>query len=510
MKVFLMFADTDFDAERTARPGDDDLVDDLELTTLWAAAAGPDGVVLASVRTAMLEGLIDPDQIDYRQDVLADCLRHADVVRELYGLAVDAVVAQKKIYRASFFSRSSAALLNRSVAAMKIFSESLQHLRAVADEHGDAFGSRGFVRFFAAVRRELDDDYLGEVSRQLHTLQFQDGLLASASLGLNNEGVGYVLRTPRPENRGNFVLRRPPVKRPAYSRTIPHGDEAGHQELGALRDRILGLAADSVAQSAEHVLDFFTALRTELAFYVGCLNLHEQLSARGQRVCRTTPRPLGSTARTACELYDPCLALQTPNRVYGTDLSAEGVRLIFVTGANQGGKTTLLRAVGLAQLMMQAGMFVAATSFAASTVDGVFTHYRREEDRSMVMGKLEEELHRMSEIAQHVRPHSLLLCNESFAATNEREGAEIAAEVVRALNYVGVTVVFVTHLYEFSHRVYEEAPGSAVFLRADGDHADLDSSEGRPFLIREGEPLPTSHGPDLYRATFRVPAASRR
>ena len=45
----------------------------------------------------------------------------------------------------------------------------------------------------------------------------------------------------------------------------------------------------------------------------------------------------------------------------GNDLSADSKALVVVTGANRGGKTTFLRSVGLAHLMMQCGMFVAAS-----------------------------------------------------------------------------------------------------------------------------------------------------
>jgi DNA mismatch repair ATPase MutS len=51
----------------------------------------------------------------------------------------------------------------------------------------------------------------------------------------------------------------------------------------------------------------------------------------------------------------------------------------------------------------------------------------------MVSGRLDEELSRMSALADHIRPASLVLFNESFAATNEREGSEIGRQVVRAL-----------------------------------------------------------------------------
>ena len=122
-------------------------------------------------------------------------------------------------------------------------------------------------------------------------------------------------------------------------------------------------------------------------------------------------------------LYDACLSLSTEVRTVGNDVDADGKRLIMITGANQGGKSTFLRSVGLAQLMMQAGMFVAAESFTASVSAGVFTHFKREEDTAMDKGKLDEELARMSVIADQIGPGSLLLCNESFASTNERDGS---------------------------------------------------------------------------------------
>ena len=66
----------------------------------------------------------------------------------------------------------------------------------------------------------------------------------------------------------------------------------------------------------------------------------------------------------------------------------------------------------------------------------------------MTSGKFDEEFRRMSTIGRQVH-QARLLCNESFSATNEREGSEIATEIVRAMNEADVRVVFVTHLYEF-------------------------------------------------------------
>ena len=79
-------------------------------------------------------------------------------------------------------------------------------------------------------------------------------------------------------------------------------------------------------------------------------------------------------------------------------MKAEDKDLVIITGANQGGKSTFLRSIGLAQLMMQCGMFVAAESFGSNICTCLFTHYKREEDPTMRSGKLDEELGRMSSI----------------------------------------------------------------------------------------------------------------
>jgi DNA mismatch repair ATPase MutS len=172
---------------------------------------------------------------------------------------------------------------------------------------------------------------------------------------------------------------------------------------------------------------------------------------------------------------------------------------VMITGANQGGKSTFLRSVGLAQLMMQAGMFVPAESFRANVCAGVFTHFKREEDASMTRGKLDEELNRMSEIADTITPSGLLLCNESFASTNEREGSEIARQIVRAMVEAKVKVFFVTHLYDLASSLCRRQLQTALFLRA-----ERKPDGARTFRVLPGEPLPTSYGEDSYRRIFGI------
>jgi DNA mismatch repair ATPase MutS len=259
-------------------------------------------------------------------------------------------------------------------------------------------------------------------------------------------------------------------------------------------ERWLRSLLGTLGQSADHIFSFFGMLRAELGFYVACLNLRGQLIASGEPVCFPDPLPADTRAFSCRGLYEPCLALASPARVVGNDVAADGKSLVIVTGANQGGKSTFLRSVGLAHLMMQCGMFVAAELFRASVCSALFTHFRREEDPSMRSGRLDEELSRMKRITDRVIPNALVLFNESFSATNELEGAQVANGIVRALVETGSRVFFVTHSYELSHRLYVDCSPAWLFLRAE---RNIDGT--RSYRVVKGEPLRSSFGEDLYR-----------
>jgi len=498
MKAFLMYQDRDFDPQEKLPPNEQAVAQDLELNVLFNAMARGDKFLFDVGRSAIFFSLKDLDEIRYRQHALKDCLKNPAIVRNMYDIAVEAIEGKKR-GSWGFYSRYPSGILMGSIEALQIFVDLLGRLRGLADEHADKFESQAFATLFAMLKKELSDDYFIVIQDHLKRLKFRDGVLLSAELGKGNKGANYVLRRPHDRHQSwiaRIFARRPP----AYTYRLHPRDEAGARALSELRDRGINLVANALAQSAEHIRSFFSMLRTELAFYVGCLNLHAHLARKGEPTC--FPEPVGAHERRHSfrGLYDVALTLSLDRRVVGNDVNGDDKDLVVITGANQGGKSTFLRGIGLAQLMMQCGMFVPAGSFCANVCDGLFTHYKREEDTTMKSGKLDEELKRMSEIADNVTPNSLLLFNESFAATNEREGSEIARQIVGALLEKRIKIFFVTHLYELAHGLYDGKMKNAAFLRA-----ERKADGGRTFKLIEGEPLETSYGEDLYRRIFSAP-----
>jgi MutS domain V len=515
MRALLMHPDRDFDPDQLLQrqiysygrdvdrqphlsSREQNLIQDLELDTLLQAMAGNDEFLCAVARKALLSGLRnDVNTILYRQEILKDCLQNPAVVRELYKLTVGAVETTRK-HAWGLSSHYPSSMLYSSTDFLEMLVGVLRKLRQIAEVNVGRFRSDGFMALFAMLEKELSDDYLANVLEHLTISKFHKGVLLSAALGEWNESSDLALRKAPGKTQSWFerLLGKGP---PAYTFHLHERDEAGARIVSNMRTRGISRVAVALAKSADHVLNFFKMLRTELAFYVACLNLHDRLAAKTEPVCFPTPVPAADRKHNFKGLYDICLSLHTETGVVSNTADADGKNLIIITGANQGGKSSFLRSIGLAQVMMQCGMFVGAEGFEAELCPLLFTHYKREEDATMKSGKLDEELARMSEIVDHLVPNSMVLFNESFAATNEREGSEIAKQVVCALLEKRIKIFYVTHLYEFAHGFFERESGDAFFLRA-----ERKADGSRTFKLLEGEPLETSYGEDLYREIFEM------
>jgi hypothetical protein len=466
---------------------------DLGLDDVVAAMAAGDELIADVARRVLLTSLLDRDDLTYRQGALGDALAHRQLVRDLYDLAGEALDRERGVYGGLVTNPTS--VLQRAVEVLEATLDVLRRLRVVAEANVGVVSSEAFRSLLSRLRDVLDDAFLAEAASQLQRLRFRDGVTVGVRLGVGGKGVGHVLREP--------PLRQPVLRRLlAGSRTpatirVDEQDDASARALQELREQAITPVADVLARASRDVLTSLGALRRELGFYVGCGNLTDRLGQLGAPTCVPEVRPAGEPVLTAAGLYDIGLSLRTGKPVVGNDVAADGRPLVLVTGANQGGKSTFLRSVGLAQLMAQAGMFVAADAFRTSVASHWFTHFERGEDATMVSGRLDAELAEMSAIVDRLRPGDLLLLNESFGSTNEREGSLLARDIVRALTSVGVRVVYVTHLYDLAAALYRDDPAGTCFLRA-----ERRPDGTRTYRVLEGAPLPTSYGQDLYDQVF--------
>ena len=167
----------------------------------------------------------------------------------------------------------------------------------------------------------------------------------------------------------------------------------------------------------------------------------------------------------------------------------------------------MLRSLGLAQLMTQSGMFVGAERCSANVVRRRLHALqarggRDDGERQARRGAAPDERDRRPDHAGLL----VLLCNESFASTNEREGSEIARQVVRALLRRAAS-------RSCSSRTCTSSRTASTRRRCDSRcflRAERGADGARPFKLAEGEPLPTSYGEDCYRRViFGAPTPRR-
>ncbi|XP_038669646.1 DNA mismatch repair protein Msh6 [Scyliorhinus canicula] len=129
---------------------------------------------------------------------------------------------------------------------------------------------------------------------------------------------------------------------------------------------------------------------------------------------------------------------------------------LLVTGPNMGGKSTLMRQVGLLVILAQLGCYVPAESCKFNPVDRVFTRLGASDRIMSGESTFFVELSETSSILQHATPHSLVLLDELGRGTATYDGTAIASAVVKELaENIKCRTLFSTHYHslveDFSH-----------------------------------------------------------
>lgn len=494
MTLHLMYKDHGFDAQENLPWNYVDLARDLDLEPIIEAMAGGDDFVAQVVSRALVIGVGDSDTILYRQDVLRDTLSNTNTLRNVYATITQAVTeGRRELFW--IINHNPESIVFSSVRTLEFYLDTLDRVRDIFDASATKFKSAGFQNLIRNIDYQFDKNYLNGIRLMLSSLEFPSGVNIAVRLGGEAELTDFTLINP--ERRRGLKGLLTFIGNSRYTWDLPERDEAGAQEMGEMKNRGLERAAKVLRKAAADVMSLLGSLRTELAFYIGCANLWESLSALDIPLSFPTPREPDTHTLGFSRLHEVSLALRMKAKPVCNDLETTRKPLLIISGANRGGKTVYLRSVGQAQLMMQCGMFVAAEKFESSISSGVYTHFKREEGSKIDGGKLHQELSRLSAIIDHLKPGSMILFNESLSSTNEREGSEIAKQIVTALLERKIRVLYVTHFYEFPLWFYVNRPSSTVFLTAERKEDGT-----RTFKVRAGVPLETSFAEDVYTKVF--------
>jgi hypothetical protein len=279
-------------------------------------------------------------------------------------------------------------VVHEAVNGLEVMVASLRDVLAVLKSA--AFSSEAFRQMSKSVLDNINDEFLAPAQQLVKILLFEDGVQFSVKIGELNILENPVLLVPK-RGEGNILSKV--LRRDEYVYRLDPRDEAGAYILDDIRKWVLARAASTIFKAFNHLNSFFEYLRRQLAFYVGAVNLSGYFEKLG--LPATYPR-LSKGALKFSNMY--CLSLSISNGSrpvpYDLDVEAGGGFAPVVTGANRGGKTTFLKAVGQSLVLVRAGLFVPADEFTLPSTGAVYTHFPRQEDRTLSYGKFEEEVKR--------------------------------------------------------------------------------------------------------------------
>ncbi len=161
-----------------------------------------------------------------------------------------------------------------------------------------------------------------------------------------------------------------------------------------------------------------------------------------------------------------------PNDTY---LNNSTDRLLIVTGANMGGKSTILRQIALIQVMAQIGSFVPASFARLPIIDRVWTRVGASDDLASGRSTFMVEMTETAAILHNATPRSLILLDEIGRGTSTFDGLSIAWAVAEYLHNSPVhsaKTLFATHYHELTE-LAENLPGAQNYqltaTETDGD-----------------------------------------
>ena len=532
MKVCLLYADREaLDSENYYDTAS--IIQDLGLNSLFSTSARKlvyedgalkklekeDPFLTDTLRKVMMVPLTSEDEILFRQEIVADCLEAGNMIGELYRICAETIEKWNELGRTIWekIRQGNPTLrLISEIRVMHLFCDSLAEIRGVLEKQ-EHLTSRGLTAFRDEFMKAFSKEREEYVRKGLNDISFYTSGLDQKDEGIDQNIQPRIVFECGLEDGLKFSsIRMEDVSSQSY-KFAKHGgivykfrkyinsrmpnsfsvEDDGWlvTQSQQLEFGVVSYVIRKLKSVTDEFQSFFDRLRFQAAFYQAAVQMKLHMDRFGLEWC--FPKVCDRRDLEFEELREFVMAIEQRVKVIGNTCSLRQKDMLIVTGANQGGKSTFLRSIGIAQVMMQCGLPVTAKSFRSGIFPRIFVHFTRREDSAMNSGRLDEELRRMDGIVEHIGDGSLILLNESFASTTEKEGSVIAYDILRALKEAGVRILTVTHLLSFAKRVYGESkdrPEAGVdFLSAerlpDGT---------RTFRMVRGEPELTSFGLDLY------------
>jgi DNA mismatch repair protein MutS len=330
-----------------------------------------------------------------------------------------------------------------------------EHLEeALADDPPATLQEGGVIR--TGWSGELDDlrearDGARDFIARLQARERERTGIASLKVGFNKV-FGYYLEVTKAnlEKVPDDYVRK---------QTLANSERYFTPELKEWEEKVFG-AEDRIQQLEQRL---FSELRARVAREVG------RLQETGSRVARLDV--LGTFAEVALargyvrpevhtgveleirEGRHPVVETMMPREEFIPNdvvLDDDGW-VVILTGPNMAGKSTVLRQVGLIQLLAQIGSFVPADAARLPVADRIFTRVGASDNLARGQSTFMVEMSETAAIVHGATERSLVLLDEIGRGTSTYDGVSIAWSVTEHIHEtLGCKTIFATHYHELT------------------------------------------------------------
>ncbi len=460
----------------------------------------------------------------YRQDILEDFMRipqlEVQLSESLRTINENAhSVFAKAGATQSFFE------LEKSIADIESFIECMQECHVFFQKYGSKVRSAGLKLVFEELDKQYQSDNFNIVVNEISELKKAIGSeIRSVVFGVNLDNLMrptqiMLLSISQDELRKKTLFDRllgsarqaEPISE-IYSRkctdgTIDRVNEVFFSELDKLSSGYMKRFNSAIDHLYRESTSYLIQLAPQIDFYLGVKRFIERVNNLGLNMCRPKLVPLSERKFVCKDMYDPVLANKYVTftvrdrmevRIFTNDCSLDdSARILILSGANNGGKTTYTRAAGVNQILAQSGLYVAASSAVISLCSGIFTHFPKKEEIGINTSRFAEECKTFRSTIETADSHSLVLMNESLSSTNPYYSGIIGEELIKIFADIGCRMIFNTHFAELSQKAESiNATGYSSTVRS--VYAECDKFGKPTYRIIDGLPPVTENAKFIF------------
>ena len=226
-------------------------------------------------------------------------------------------------------------------------------------------------------------------------------------------------------------------------------------QLSALNSRLLNRREQLAVLSRNTLLQVSTAISVQAPIWnameewISHVDCTRTIAKVGQEKGWTCPIVDGSGGSAFLDIKGIRHPLVTNSRVaYVQHDVALGPESWLVYGMNASGKSTLMKAVGIATLLAQSGSFVPAQSMTFRPFQSLYTRILNNDNLGAGLSSFAVEMSELRDILRSANEWTLVLGDELCSGTESISAMALVASGIQWLTKRGAKFIFATHLHD--------------------------------------------------------------